>query len=967
MESGDATEPDTNYNGTDSSALPRRLLMSNRTARPQSPVSALGWHMFDFVRTLGRGSSGTAELVKRKSDDCLLVMKAIHVDLDESVDTSACYTEVKILSKLTHPHIVGYHGSFIHNNWLHILMDYADGGTLEDRVREHKKASTIFSKEEVMAYTCQLILAMKYIHSKRILHRDLKLANVFLDGRTYVKLGDFGLARALSSERELAETACGTPYYLSPELCLGHPYDQKSDCWAMGCVMYELLTLRRPFQGQNLHSVVMRICHEECPPIPGHAGKEVINLTYKLLSKAPGSRPSMTEAQQEKFISDFMETTLPGVLKNSSKAAAAKQFRPKHRRVASDVPALRNSGSSGPAQPAEEKPHESPEAHAPMTPVSAATRALEGQASRPPRAPQTPLGALGALGSASPKSTPSPAASPVPHRIRSMFDRLHHQLATPDGSPRSSPGTPVGSAGTPVGGSPGTPVGGGTPVSAPGGPQQLTPPRSSKPRAPSPVQALTPVPAVSEIDKPKPVTSMPGVSEAPQQLVSSPIPLAAGDRGSHPGTPRSRPGTPSSSRGSRPGTPSSISSSPVTELGTVELPNVDPALIPKFPPIVAGASTAVDKEKLQLEAIAAYARSDLLKEDMIKDRGNLLRTFEQCFLGSDLLTWMVNFFGTEDRNAVRHICDLLLVRQVVHHVARSEERVFADSSEEFYRFQDDMPGDVMNLKRVWDGAQRHPSEVVKTIVRHLYQLYKSFVSANGKSVDYDGMKGSPVYTNFALAVCELQVVSLNALSYRERLAFYINLYNALCLQCIFERGPPGGQIERWRQHNNFSYSMNGLNYSIADLKHGIIRGNQKQPISIMRQFGDDDPRKESVLGILEPRVHFALCEGSTSCGRLRLYTGGKVDKELQDVTASYLVEHVKIDTENKTVSLPEVLKTYSSDFAASESEADVLKWVAQYLPPESSNVLSDAGKFSISYTTMGWELNALAASRSPMH
>jgi serine/threonine protein kinase len=85
--------------------------------------------MFEFVRTLGKGSSGTAELVRRKGDGSLHCMKVIHVSIEEGggSGSQSFDTEVSILSKLQHPHIVGYHGSFIHNNWLHIVMDYADG------------------------------------------------------------------------------------------------------------------------------------------------------------------------------------------------------------------------------------------------------------------------------------------------------------------------------------------------------------------------------------------------------------------------------------------------------------------------------------------------------------------------------------------------------------------------------------------------------------------------------------------------------------------------------------------------------------------------------------------------------------------------------------------------------------------------------------------------------------------------
>jgi serine/threonine protein kinase len=83
----------------------------------------------------------------------------------------------------------------------------------------------------------QLLLALQYLHRQRIMHRDLKPANVFLKGReaTVVKLGDFGLARSFSSQTAFATTMSGTPYYISPEICLSRPYEFKSDVWALGC------------------------------------------------------------------------------------------------------------------------------------------------------------------------------------------------------------------------------------------------------------------------------------------------------------------------------------------------------------------------------------------------------------------------------------------------------------------------------------------------------------------------------------------------------------------------------------------------------------------------------------------------------------------------------------------------------------------------------------------------------------
>jgi len=392
----------------------------------------------------------------------------------------------------------------------------------------------------------------------------------------------------------------------------------------------------------------------------------------------------------------------------------------------------------------------------------------------------------------------------------------------------------------------------------------------------------------------------------------------------------------------------SAASTPVPS-GPVDLPNVDKSLVHKFPPIMPGSSSGIGHEKLQLEAIATLSRTSLMEDNLIKDRGNILNSYEKCFIGSDLMTWMVNYFAIDDRNMVRHICDLLLTRKIVHHVSKENERIFLDSSEEYYRYQEDcLNEEVLNFKRIWDSPARVPAEAIRSIQRHLDGVYKQFSSEDRRSLNFAKMKGSIAFRNFALAVCELQVLDTSPLPFREKLAFYINVHNALCMHAFHDRGEPDGKIERWRMRNSVSYNVNKQVYSIADIKHGILRGNQKQPFSFSRQFGDDDPRKNSILGLMEPRVHFALNEGTESCGRLRLYTGSKIDKELQEVACHFCQEKVKINSKDKVVFLPEVFKEYQSDFAS--SEPDLLKWIATFLPEsEDTKLLITEGALSVEY------------------
>nr|XP_006816570.1 PREDICTED: dual specificity mitogen-activated protein kinase kinase 1-like [Saccoglossus kowalevskii] len=137
-----------------------------------------------------------------------------------------------ILSALKHPHIVTYYESFFdQGSHLCIVQDYCDGGSLDEKIDTARAGETFLQEHQVMEWFIQIAMAVQYIHSKKILHRDLKTQNVFLTKKGVVKLGDFGIARTLDYTIDKASTCVGTPCYLSPELCQDIPYNNKSDIW----------------------------------------------------------------------------------------------------------------------------------------------------------------------------------------------------------------------------------------------------------------------------------------------------------------------------------------------------------------------------------------------------------------------------------------------------------------------------------------------------------------------------------------------------------------------------------------------------------------------------------------------------------------------------------------------------------------------------------------------------------------
>ena len=121
-------------------------------------------------------------------------------------------------------------------------------------------------------------MALLYIHEKKILHRDIKTQNIFLTSNGTVKLGDFGISKVLENSITSANTVVGTPYYLSPEACENLPYSSKSDIWALGCVLYELCTLKHAFDASNLLSLVYKIVKGDYESIPALYSKDMRQL-----------------------------------------------------------------------------------------------------------------------------------------------------------------------------------------------------------------------------------------------------------------------------------------------------------------------------------------------------------------------------------------------------------------------------------------------------------------------------------------------------------------------------------------------------------------------------------------------------------------------------------------------------------------------------------------------------------------
>ncbi|XP_032188454.1 serine/threonine-protein kinase Nek1 isoform X2 [Mustela erminea] len=260
------------------------------------------------LQKIGEGSFGKAILVKSTEDGKQYVIKEINISRMSNKEREESRREVAVLANMKHPNIVQYRESFEENGSLYIVMDYCEGGDLFKRINAQK--GILFQEDQILDWFVQICLALKHVHDRKILHRDIKSQNIFLTKDGTIQLGDFGIARVLNSTVELARTCIGTPYYLSPEICENKPYNNKSDIWALGCVLYEMCTLKHAFEAGNMKNLVLKIISGSFPPVSLHYSYDLRNLLSQLFKRNPRDRPSVNSILEKGFIAKRIEKFL---------------------------------------------------------------------------------------------------------------------------------------------------------------------------------------------------------------------------------------------------------------------------------------------------------------------------------------------------------------------------------------------------------------------------------------------------------------------------------------------------------------------------------------------------------------------------------------------------------------------------------------------------------------------------------
>ncbi|XP_074603309.1 MAP/microtubule affinity-regulating kinase 3-like isoform X2 [Brevipalpus obovatus] len=252
---------------------------------------------YRLSKTIGKGNFAKVKLGKHMPTGIEVAIKIIDKSVLNQSSLQKLFREVRIMKMLDHPNIVKLYQVIETEKTLYLVMEYASGGEVFDYLVAHGR----MKEKEARAKFRQIVSAVQYCHSKRIIHRDLKAENLLLDSEMNIKIADFGFSNEFNPGQKL-DTFCGSPPYAAPELFQGKKYDgPEVDVWSLGVILYTLVSGSLPFDGQNLKELRERVLRGKYR-IPFYMSTDCENLLKKFLVLNPTKRASLETIMKDKWM-----------------------------------------------------------------------------------------------------------------------------------------------------------------------------------------------------------------------------------------------------------------------------------------------------------------------------------------------------------------------------------------------------------------------------------------------------------------------------------------------------------------------------------------------------------------------------------------------------------------------------------------------------------------------------------------
>ena len=250
---------------------------------------------YECIQALGKGAFASVVKVKHKKTGKIYAMKRINISQIEKEEIERDLNEIRILYSLNHPNIIGYKEAFYDKptGKLNIVLEFADDGDLQQKIKYNKENHLNFHEDTIWEIIIQMLLGVSYLHSSKIIHRDLKSANVFLMKNGQLKIGDLNVSKHMKNSK--ASTTVGTPLFIAPEIWDNQCYDYKCDIWSLGCIIYELCTLKPPFMGSNFSQLKKAVKSGIYKTIPQYYSNDLKKLISWMIQIDPDNRKSAQE------------------------------------------------------------------------------------------------------------------------------------------------------------------------------------------------------------------------------------------------------------------------------------------------------------------------------------------------------------------------------------------------------------------------------------------------------------------------------------------------------------------------------------------------------------------------------------------------------------------------------------------------------------------------------------------------
>eukprot|EP01016_Furgasonia_blochmanni_P039649 TRINITY_DN4957_c0_g1_i4.p1 TRINITY_DN4957_c0_g1~~TRINITY_DN4957_c0_g1_i4.p1 ORF type:complete len:537 (-),score=137.69 TRINITY_DN4957_c0_g1_i4:87-1697(-) len=339
----------------------------------------------------------------------------------------------------------------------------------------------------------------------------------------------------------------------------------------------------------------------------------------------------------------------------------------------------------------------------------------------------------------------------------------------------------------------------------------------------------------------------------------------------------------------------------------------------------------------KIEQLAQIIRESI---QLRTEKQGLFKKFENVVTGEDLNNWFKTRFKATD-DIIRKYCQEMIDQSIIHSV--NDYVDFQITSKALYRFQVDKPSIAMNMYKIWSGEVRKALVVAQDLITKMNEVIQEVkVEINGEfSLSYDKIKDSKALIKYQDASCELQRCEIMSLPKLEKIAFFLNIYQVMYIhQHIKALQSAKSETKGFMSKisnliggsgSDFFYCINGINFTVEEIKHGVLRNNRKSPNSYFKSFGSSDSRN-TLLQLRDPRIICVFFEDGMLPRKLEAYNPKDLDEKLDKITREYINSTVCYDSLEGEIILPKLFNLYKEDIGKTPSE--IISWVVRYANPK---------------------------------